>query len=166
MGSKARSAAKVKLNSFDDLFGDVQKGTGEQITYAKLADLHTFKGHPLPHFGVWQKIQSGITAPKRYYPQKPPLARVQFWKHSKRSRSTGGDEMNMIELKDQIDILKTDMDGLTALVHTFLEGIRSESVSIDEIINATAALYMLVEVIAERMESIKNDLDSISSSSE
>lgn len=74
--------------------------------------------------------------------------------------------MNMIELKDQIDILKTDMDGLTALVHTFLEGIRSESVSIDEIINATAALYMLVEVIAERMESIKNDLDSISSSSE
>lgn len=74
--------------------------------------------------------------------------------------------MNMIELKDQIDILKTDMDGLTALVYTFLEGIRSESVSIDEIINATAALYMLVEVIAERMESIKNDLDSISSSSE
>ncbi len=71
--------------------------------------------------------------------------------------------MDMIELKDQIDILKTDMDGLTALVHTFLEGIRSESVSIDEIINATAALYMLVEIIAERMENIKNDMVSVSS---
>ncbi len=71
--------------------------------------------------------------------------------------------MDMIELKDQLDILKTDMDGLTALVHTFLEGIRSESVSIDEIINATAALYMLVEIIAERMENIKNDMVSVSS---
>lgn len=71
--------------------------------------------------------------------------------------------MNMIELKDQIDILKTDMDGLTALVHTFLEGIRSESVSIDEIINATAALYLLIGIISERMESIKNDMVSVSS---
>lgn len=74
--------------------------------------------------------------------------------------------MDMIELKDRIDILQTDMDGLTALVHTFLEGIRSESVSIDEIVSATAALYMLVEIISDRMENIKNDLDSISSSSE
>lgn len=74
--------------------------------------------------------------------------------------------MDMIELKDQIDILQTDMDGLTALVHTFLEGIRSESVSIDEIINATSALYLLIGIISDRMENIKNDLDSISSSSE
>ena len=71
--------------------------------------------------------------------------------------------MDMIELKDQIDILQTDMDGLTALVHAFLEGIRSDSVSIDEIISATAALYMLVEIIAERMENIKNDMVSVSS---
>lgn len=71
--------------------------------------------------------------------------------------------MDMIELKDRIDILQTDMDGLTALVHAFLEGIRSESVSIDEIVSATAALYMLVEIIAERVESIKNDMVSVSS---
>lgn len=71
--------------------------------------------------------------------------------------------MDMIELKDRIDILQNDMDGLTALVHTFLEGIRSENVSIDEIINATAALYMLVEIIANRMTNIKNDLVSVSS---
>lgn len=71
--------------------------------------------------------------------------------------------MDMIELKDRIDILQTDMDGLTALVHTFLEGIRSESVSIDEIVSATAALYLLIGIIAERMESIKNDMVSVSS---
>lgn len=71
--------------------------------------------------------------------------------------------MDTIELKDRIDILQNDMNGLTALVHTFLEGIRSENVSIDEIINATAALYMLVEIIANRMTNIKNDLVSVSS---
>ena len=71
--------------------------------------------------------------------------------------------MDMIELKDRIDILQGDMDGLTALVHTFLEGIRSENVSIDEIVSATAALYMLVEIISERMKNIKNDMISVSS---
>lgn len=71
--------------------------------------------------------------------------------------------MNMIELKDQIDILQNDMDGLTALVHTFLEGIRSDNVSIDEIVSATAALYMLMEIIAEHMENVKNDMVSVSS---
>lgn len=54
------------------------------------------------------------------------------------------------------------MDGLTALVHAFLEGIRSDSVSIDEIVSATAALYLLMEVLAERMEGVKKDLASIS----
>ncbi len=46
MGSKAGSASKVKLNSFDDLFGGAENIAGEQIIHAKLADLHTFKGHP------------------------------------------------------------------------------------------------------------------------
>lgn len=46
MGSKAGSASKVKLNSFDDLFGGAGNTAGEQIINAKLTDLHTFKGHP------------------------------------------------------------------------------------------------------------------------
>lgn len=74
--------------------------------------------------------------------------------------------MDMIELKDRIQNMQSDMDGLTALVHAFLEGIRSDSVSIDEIVSATAALYMLVEIIAKRMENIKNDMVSVSTSSE
>lgn len=50
MGSnkKPGSAANITLEKFDDLFGDnaAQGNGGEQITHAKLADLHTFKGHP------------------------------------------------------------------------------------------------------------------------
>ena len=46
MGSKAGSASKVKLNTFDDLFGGAENTAGEQIIHAKLDDLHTFRGHP------------------------------------------------------------------------------------------------------------------------
>ena len=46
MGSKAGSASKVRLNSFDDLFGSAESASGEQIIHAKLEELHTFKGHP------------------------------------------------------------------------------------------------------------------------
>ena len=46
MGSKAGSASKVRLNSFDDLFGGAESTSGEQIIHAKLEELHTFKGHP------------------------------------------------------------------------------------------------------------------------
>ena len=46
MGSKAGSASKVRLSSYDDLFGGADNTSGEQIINAKLTDLHTFKGHP------------------------------------------------------------------------------------------------------------------------
>ena len=44
--NKTGSAAKVRLNSFDDLFGSTESTAGEQIIQVKLFDLHTFKGHP------------------------------------------------------------------------------------------------------------------------
>ena len=46
--SKAGSAAKVKLSSFDDLFGSCEENAGseEQIVRAKLTDLHEFRNHP------------------------------------------------------------------------------------------------------------------------
>lgn len=50
MGSntKAGSAAKIKMESFDDLFGGNagQENGMEQIINAQLAELHTFKDHP------------------------------------------------------------------------------------------------------------------------
>lgn len=46
--SKTGSAAKVKLNSFDDLFGssEMQMAGAEQIINAPLAESHDFKNHP------------------------------------------------------------------------------------------------------------------------
>ena len=42
--SKAGSASKVKISTFDDLFGGT--GGGEQVTEVALSDLYEFKGHP------------------------------------------------------------------------------------------------------------------------
>lgn len=46
--NKTGSAAKVKLNSFDDLFGnnEMQTAGSEQIINAPLAELYDFKNHP------------------------------------------------------------------------------------------------------------------------
>ena len=50
MGSNAkpRSASKVRIDRFEDLFGGsaVQESSAEQIINAPLTDLHTFKDHP------------------------------------------------------------------------------------------------------------------------
>ena len=46
--TKTGSAAKIKMESFDDLFGgsSAQEIGAEQIITAPLADLHEFKDHP------------------------------------------------------------------------------------------------------------------------
>lgn len=45
--NKAGSAAKVKLNSFDDLFGAEQPQVGtEQVQEIALSELYEFDGHP------------------------------------------------------------------------------------------------------------------------
>ena len=42
----SRSAEKIKIASFDDLFGESVETGVEQIINVKLSDLHTFKNHP------------------------------------------------------------------------------------------------------------------------
>lgn len=46
--TKTGSASKIKMESFDDLFGgsSAQETGAEQIVNAPLADLHEFKDHP------------------------------------------------------------------------------------------------------------------------
>lgn len=45
--TKTESASKIKMESFDDLFGgsSAQETGAEQIVNASLADLHEFKDH-------------------------------------------------------------------------------------------------------------------------
>lgn len=43
---KSRSAQKVKLTSYDELFGTSEPASGEVVTTVPLQQLHTFKDHP------------------------------------------------------------------------------------------------------------------------
>lgn len=65
---------------------------------------------------------------------------------------------DMLKIKNQIEWIKGDMDGLTALVHMTLEGIRTDSVGIDEVENAVASLYQLAETITNKIGDINEEL--------
>ncbi len=75
MGSKAGSASKVRLNSFDDLFGGAENTSGEQIIHAKLADLHTFRGHPFRVLDD-EKMEETAESIRRYGVLVPGIVRL------------------------------------------------------------------------------------------
>ena len=74
MRSKTGSASKVKLNSYDDLFGSADKTAGEQVINVKLTDLHTFKGHPF-HILDDEKMEETTESISQYGVLVPGLAR-------------------------------------------------------------------------------------------
>lgn len=43
---KSKSAGKIKLASYDDLFGTSEQASGEVVTSLPVSQFHAFKGHP------------------------------------------------------------------------------------------------------------------------
>lgn len=74
MAGKAGSASKVRLNSFDDLFGGAENATGEQIVDAKLDELHTFRNHPFRVLDD-EKMEETAESIGRYGVLVPGIAR-------------------------------------------------------------------------------------------
>lgn len=73
--SKIGSAAKVKLNSFDDLFGTEQPQTGtEQVQEIALSELHEFKGHPFKVLDD-ENMQETIESVREHGVLMPGIAR-------------------------------------------------------------------------------------------
>lgn len=73
---KSKSAEKVKLKSFDDLFGTDASGagTGETVTSVPLSQLHTFKDHPFRVLDD-EKMQETVDSVKRYGVLIPGIVR-------------------------------------------------------------------------------------------
>ena len=71
---KSKSAQKVKLTSYDDLFGTSEATTGEVITSVPLSLLRTFRGHP---FRVVDdvKMQETVESVKKYGVLVPGIVR-------------------------------------------------------------------------------------------
>ncbi len=77
MSIKTGSAAKIKLDNFDDLFGSAtgQDSSMEQILKVPLDDLHTFKNHP---FRVTddEKMEETTESIRQYGVLVPGIARL------------------------------------------------------------------------------------------
>ena len=73
--NKAGSAAKVKLNSFDDLFGasDMTAGT-DQVQEIPLSELYEFRGHPFKVLDD-EKMQETVESIKRFGVLTPGIVR-------------------------------------------------------------------------------------------
>ena len=62
---RSKSAEKVKLSSFDDLFGKEEPVSGEVVTSVPIDLLHPFKNHPFHVQAIWD-FDAG---------DRPPLSR-------------------------------------------------------------------------------------------
>ncbi|MCI9198135.1 MAG: ParB/RepB/Spo0J family partition protein [Lachnospiraceae bacterium] len=71
---KSKSAGKVRLTSFDDLFGTDGAAAGETVTSVPLSQLHTFKGHPFRVLDD-EKMQETVESVKQYGVLVPGIVR-------------------------------------------------------------------------------------------
>jgi ParB family chromosome partitioning protein len=73
--SKTGSASKIKLNSFDDLFGSTAvPADAEQVQEIPLSELHEFKGHPFKVLDD-EKMQETVESIREHGVLMPGLAR-------------------------------------------------------------------------------------------
>ena len=73
--NKRGSADKIKLSSFDDLFGTQEAGTGtEQVQEIPLCELHEFRGHPFKVVDD-EKMQETVESIRNYGVLMPGIAR-------------------------------------------------------------------------------------------
>ena len=73
--NKRGSADKIKLSSFDDLFGTQEASTGtEQVQEIPLCELHEFRGHPFKVLDD-EKMQETVESIKNYGVLMPGIAR-------------------------------------------------------------------------------------------
>ena len=73
--NKRGSADKIKLSSFDDLFGTQEAGTGtEQVQEIPLCELHEFRGHPFKVLDD-EKMQETVESIKNSGVLMPGIAR-------------------------------------------------------------------------------------------
>lgn len=71
---KSKSAQKVKLTSYDDLFGTSKQTSGEVITSVSIGLFHSFKDHPF-RVNDDEKMQETVESVKKYGVLMPGIVR-------------------------------------------------------------------------------------------
>lgn len=72
---KSKSAQKVKLTSYDDLFGTSEAQSGETVTSVPVSQLHPFKSHPF-RVADDEKMQETVESVKQHGILVPGIVRI------------------------------------------------------------------------------------------
>ena len=65
--------------------------------------------------------------------------------------------MDEMDVMDKINDVAINMDGLTALLHMVYEGIRTDNVGLNEIIEAVNCLYKTAESLNGQLQKLRNE---------
>ncbi len=65
--------------------------------------------------------------------------------------------MDEMDVMDKINDVVVNMDGLTALLHMVYEGIRTDNVGLNEIIEAVNCLYKTAESLNGQLQKLRNE---------
>lgn len=71
---KSKSAQKIKLTSYDDLFGTNEQPSGEVVTFVPINLFHAFKDHPFRVVDD-EKMQETVESVKKYGILMPGIVR-------------------------------------------------------------------------------------------
>ena len=71
---KSKSAQKIKLTSYDDLFGTNEQPSGEVVTSVPINLFHAFKDHPFRVVDD-EKMQETVESVKKYGILMPGIVR-------------------------------------------------------------------------------------------
>ena len=71
---RSKSAEKIKLTSYEDLFGETEQDNGEKVVYISLDKLHPLKNHPF-HVNYDTKMQEKVSSVEQYGVLVPGIVR-------------------------------------------------------------------------------------------
>ncbi len=155
---KSKSADKVKLKSFDDLFGTSEILTGETVTSVPLKQLHTFKEHPFQVLDD-EKMQEAVESVKQYGVLVPGIVRPH--PESGYEVIAGHRRWRACELAglEEMPVIVRDMDDDTAVVIMVDSNIQWEDILPSEKAKAYRMKYEAMR--HQGKKSGKNTLDEI-----
>lgn len=155
---KSKSADKVKLKSFDDLFGTSEILTGETVTSVPLKQLHTFKEHPFQVLDD-EKMQETVDSVKKYGVLIPGIVRP--YPEGGYEVVAGHRRWRACELAglEEMPVIVRDMDDDTAVAIMVDSNIQREDILPSEKAKAYRMKYEAMR--HQGKKSGKNTLDEI-----
>ena len=155
---KSKSADKVKLKSFDDLFGTNEILTGETVTSVPLKQLRIFKGHPFRVLDD-EKMQETVDSVKKYGVLIPGIVRP--YPEGGYEVVAGHRRWRACELAglEEMPVIVRDMDDDTAVVIMVDSNIQREDILPSEKAKAYRMKYEAMR--HQGKKSGKNTLDEI-----